>query len=118
MNKKDLLLIGLILVISLSLYFIFKSIDAGDYAYVYYENKIIKKINLSIDDIYTVEGYNGDVVIEVNSNKIRVIEEDSPYHLCSKQGYVSSPLQPIICLPNKIVIKIIDERESVDTVVR
>ena len=63
------------------------------------------------------EGYNGKVKIVVNNNKIKVSEEKSPKHLCSKQGYISKTYEQIICLPNKIVIEIKDN-DTVDTVVK
>ncbi|HOO68250.1 MAG TPA: NusG domain II-containing protein [Bacilli bacterium] len=117
MNKSDKILI-IILVIILLVVFLLKIIFKTDstYANVYYENNIIKTIDLTIDATYTVEGYNGDVVIEVLDNKIRVTEENSPLHICSKQGWVSDGT-PIICLPNKIIIKI-ENNSDLDTISR
>ena len=40
---------------------------------------------------------------------IRVKKETSPLHICSKQGYSKSV--PIICLPNKIIIKLVNDNE-------
>jgi hypothetical protein len=89
-------------------------------AYVYYDNKLIKTIDLSIDGTreYNIEGYNGNITIETKKNKIRVKDEISPHHLCSKQGWVSSPLESIICLPNKVIIKIEATQKEVDAVIR
>ena len=70
---------------------------------------------LSIDEdnfTYTVDGYNGDVVIEYKDNKVRVIEEISPRHICRIQGWSSSPLIPITCLPNNVVIVIEAEKDD------
>lgn len=102
MNKTDAKLIFVILLISLFL-FIFLNKENGNYAYVYYDGKEILKIDLSKDDYYTVKGYNGDVVMEVRNSKLRVKEETSTYHICSKKGYTNSG--NIVCLPNKIVIE-------------
>lgn len=117
MNKNDIKLIIVLLVIiliSFILYFVTKK-DAIK-AYVYYKDELIQEIDLSIDNTYQVTGENGEVVIEVKDNKIRVIKENSPYHLCSKQGFIDNSNQSLICLPNKIVITI--SGEEVDTVVR
>lgn len=114
MNKRDIMLISVVLIIAIIFIFIKKiSFKESNYAYVYYENKEILEIDLNINDTYIVNGYNGDVVIEVLNKKIRVKEENSPLHICSKQGFVSDST-PIICLPNKIVIKI-EEKEELDT---
>ncbi|MDD2469782.1 MAG: NusG domain II-containing protein [Bacilli bacterium] len=121
MNKHDYLLISIVMIIGVS-FFIINSLVSfkASKAYVYYDNELVQTIDLSHDDLkeYTIKGYNGDVVIETMKNKIRVKEETSPLHLCSKQGWVSSSLEPIVCLPNKVVIRIESSKEEVDAVVR
>jgi hypothetical protein len=121
MNKHDFILIGIILLVILLLFIPrFIGNDKASVAYVYYDNHLIKTIDLSIDKTkeYTVKGYNGDVVIETEKNKIRVKKETSPLNLCSKQGWVTSSLESIVCLPNKIVIKMESTNTKVDAVVR
>ena len=49
---------------------------------------------------------NGNVKIKAGNGRIKVIEETSEKHLCSKQGYIEESYETIVCLPNKIVIKI------------
>ena len=73
-----------------------------DFSYPNMKKKALKKIDLSINDTYSVKGFNGEVIIEVNNNKLRVKKEDSPLHICSKQGFTNKG--SIVCLPNKIVI--------------
>ena len=112
MNKNDLFLISILLVISVGALILF-SLNQKDCetAKVYYEDKIILEIDLSINKTYIVDGYNGQVEIEVKNKKIRVIDEVSPLHLCSKQAYISKSYETIVCLPNKIIIKIEDEKK-------
>jgi len=105
MNKKDIILILIIILISFLL-IMNKNKKQANIAYVYYDNDLILQIDLSKDNTYKVNGNNGEVVIEVKENKIRVNEENSPYHLCSKQGYISKQGESIVCLPNKIIIKL------------
>lgn len=117
MNKSDFALIGFLIVI-ISLIFIFLYFGNNkkvNNAIVYYEDKEILKIDLSKDKIYTVKGYNGDVRIKVKDKKIKVLKEDSPLHLCSKQGYISKSYESIICLPNKIVIKL-ENNSDIDVI--
>jgi len=126
MRKFDYILIISIIIISLSAYFLMRlflvssSINDGT-AVVLYQDKPILEIYLidgtydiididsvvSIDEdnfIYTVTGNNGNVVIEYKNNKVRVIDEISPKHICQAQGWSSSPLTPLTCLPNNVVI--------------
>lgn len=88
----------------------------GNLVEVYYEDNLILSANLYMDNIYTVKGLLGDVVIEVKDKKVRVIKENSPKNICSKEGYISDSSKPLICLPNKIVIKIVQDND-VDGVV-
>lgn len=107
MNKNDIkLLIIILIIISILFIIYFLNSKKANIAYVYYENDLILTINLSINQIYEVNGENGPVKIEVLNNQIRVIEENSPRHLCSKQGFISNAGQSIICLPNKIIIEL------------
>lgn len=117
MNKNDIKLIIILLLLILLIFIIINiSKKEGNTATVYYENKEILKINLNIDKEYTVKGYLGDVVLEVKDKKIRVKEETSDKHLCSKEGYIYTSNKALICMPNKIVVKITKDNE-VDEVV-
>ena len=106
MNKNDIKLVVIVLIIIILLFSLALFRKKANIANVYYENELILEIDLSINKIYEVDGYNGKVKIEVLNNQIRVVEENSPYHLCSKQGFVSKSGESIICLPNKIIIEL------------
>lgn len=126
MKRNDIILIGSLFLIGVIGYFVIffltnnKVVDDG-IAVVYYYDAAILEISLAdgsynildsdlvvtVDDntnIYTVLGTNGDVVIEYDDFKVRVIDEISPLNVCQDQGWSSSPLKPITCLPNNIVI--------------
>lgn len=107
MNKNDIKLIIIVLIIIISLFLIYLlNTNKANKAYVYYENELILTIDLNNDKTYEVDGELGKVKIEVLNRQIRVVEENSPRHLCSKQGFISNSGQSIICLPNKIIIEL------------
>lgn len=121
MNKNDVKLIGLILIIIViifGLFFIFKNNNSKN-ALVYYEDELVLSIDLSLagENEYKVMGYNGKMIIKTKDRKIKVEEENSPLHLCSKQGWIENSYEVIVCLPNKVVVKIQDQ-EEIDTVVK
>lgn len=120
MNKSDLKLVLILLIISLSMLGLIKFTkpNGSKIAQVYYQNDLVLSIPLSqnLNKTYTVHGYNGDVVIEVANDKIRVVEEISPLHLCSKQGWIKETYETIVCLPNKVVIKI-EASDELDAIV-
>lgn len=120
MNKDDLKLVFILLIIVFISLIGFKLIDKKENkkAIVYYENKEVLTIDLNENKEYTVDGFNGKVNIVVKDGKIKVEEEESPLHLCSKQGYISSTYETIVCLPNKITIKIDSSEDSLDTIVK
>lgn len=115
MNKSDIKLIAVLIVTFIFLSLILNiNTSKGNVAQIYFNDKLIKTVDLKKNDSFIVEGFNGPVKIIVKNNKIKVVNEDSPNHICSKQGYISSSYETIVCLPNKIVIKIIDNNK-IDT---
>jgi len=121
MNSKDFKLItGLLILafIMIILIYIFKD-NGAKAANVYYKNQLVLTIDMTLKTTkeYTVSGTNGDVVILYDNGKIKVEEENSPRHLCSKQGWISQSYESIICLPNNIVINITGIY-AIDTIVK
>ena len=90
--------------------------SSGSHALVYHDGNLVMDIDLNINGDYEVLGDNGSVFINVLDGKIRVNEENSPLHLCSRQGYISKSYESIVCLPNKIVINI--DSSDLDAVVK
>lgn len=112
-KKSDYILIGLLFVI---LFFVCMTLEftkkGGSKAVVYYKNEPVLTILLDTQlTTYEVMGENGIVEIVAGNGKIKVEDENSPLHLCSRQGWIHSSTQTIVCLPNKIVIQIENEQE-------
>ncbi len=126
MRKSDYILVISIAVISIIAYLLMRgfldssNLEDGTAVVLYKDNPILEiylidgtyeiidqNSIVSIDEenfLYIVTGVNGDVVIEYDDNRVRVIDEISPKHICQVQGWSSSPLTPITCLPNNVVI--------------
>ena len=113
MNKNDIkmLLIVSACILVLLTFQLFKK--NATYAYVYHGSELVLKVDLGINKSYIVIGDNGEVKISVNNHRIKVDNETSTYHLCSKQGYISKKGESIICLPNRIIIEL--PNEDIDT---
>lgn len=123
MNKSDIKLIIIILLIAITVLFVIAIIDKNNSkeALVYYDNNLVLTIDLneSEEKIYIVDGFNGEVKIIAGNGKIKVDEEESPLHLCSKQGFIEESYESIVCLPNKMVIKISSKKKKdLDTILR
>lgn len=121
MNRSDKCLLMILLIIissSIIMMFFLRSHEPKN-ALVYYKDNLVLTIDLSNNGTktYTVNGELGDVIIEKNGDKVRVINETSPNHICSNQGYIKENYEVLVCLPNKVIIKI-DSKDSIDTIVK
>ena len=129
MKKSDYILIGVILLLAVTTWFIFRQINnessvVDGVAVVFYNDERILEIELEdgsyeifnqervidVDEqnfIYHVEGSNPyGVFIKYQDNKVRVIDEQSPKNICQTQGWTNSTLSPLTCLPNNIIVVI------------
>ena len=111
-NKNDIKLVVILGIIIVGIFiFINVTKEDGSMAEVYYEDEKVLTIDLNIDSEYTVDGELGNVVLEVKDKKIRVKEENSPLNICSKEGFIGDSSRTLMCLPNKIIVKIVGESE-------
>ena len=64
---------------------------------------------------FTIESENGGFnEIEISAEGIGILSASCPDRLCVHQGFLQSPGIPIVCLPNRLVIRL---RPSSDTMV-
>lgn len=77
-------------------------------ATVYKDGKAVKTFNLEkIEESFTekIDEHNS---VLVEKGKISMYYADCPDKLCINQGSISGGGYPIVCLPNKVVIRIED----------
>ena len=72
--------------------------------------RLIRTVDLNLDQTFTVETENGYNVVTVKGGKIAVTEASCPDHYCMARGFCSRGAQ-IVCLPNKLVIEFLGEAE-------
>ena len=65
-----------------------------------------KEIDLKEDGIYRIEGAQGEMVLEVKGGRIRAAESSCEKKICVHTGFISSPHEKIVCIPNRVVISI------------
>lgn len=126
MNKADKLFIMIVAICACLLYVplvwsAYRDAGRDKEVVVSYKDREILRKSLALNDVYTVKGTLGDVQVEVKDKRVRVDKENSPYHLCSIQGWVEDANRPIVCLPNNIVVQIEasdTDSDDVDTVIQ
>lgn len=118
--KNDIILVSIILFVSIISIILFNVLAKDDnlVAYIYYDDQLVETIDLSklSDEIstYTIEAENGEVVIEAKHNAIRIVHANCSQSYCENQGFSSTTHEPIICIPNKIYIKLVSDSNGVD----
>lgn len=89
--------------------------SGGTIAKIYLEGVCIRTVDLSaVSEPYTftVKGNAGVNTIEVAHGKIRIKEADCPDQICVHRGWASGSGTPIVCLPNRLVIRIAVPRNA------
>ena len=90
--------------------------EAASHAEITSQGKVLKTVDLHIDQEFTVETPEGGRnVVTVKDGKIAVTEANCPDHYCMNRGYCNSGTQ-IVCLPNRLVIRFLGE-QTIDAVV-
>lgn len=75
---------------------------------IYQDSKLVEKIDLggvTGEREITLSGEYGENVILISNGHIRMKSADCPDKLCVEHGELKSGGTPIVCLPNKVVIK-------------
>lgn len=88
---------------------------------VYRDNELIERIDLAkVEKAYEFGVKNGDDVnvIRVEKGRICVKSASCPDGVCVKQGYISDGAVPIVCLPNKLLIKSEKSTDDIDVRVK
>lgn len=83
------------------------------------DNKIINKIilNKGYKDKITIETKNGNNVICIDDNSVWFEHSDCPDQICVNTGKLTHAGQIAVCLPNKVIVKLIGQENKIDAIV-
>lgn len=114
----DYIIVGIVLILSIcfSLTFYLAPRKGTTVAvYIMGNKEITSPLDEDSHIILLTKNYNcllADMTIEIKDSKVRVEKEESPRHRCSRQGWVSTPNLPIVCLPNSVMVIIESDTDS------
>ena len=121
LRKKDFILIFVVSLIIAGAfgvnYFVnTKNVDSIE---IYMDNKLYKTYNINDKEeikIKSKEGYN---IVKIHDKGVEIIEASCPDKVCIHQGFITKSSESIVCLPNKVHIKITteDNHESEEDVI-
>lgn len=107
MSRKDLFLFSLIFSI-IVLFYLFSRLQTvkGDTVIIQVDDKKFLKVSLSENGIVRVPGPLGISIVEIKNGKVKMLSSPCLDKLCIREGYISKPGQIIVCVPNRIILKI------------
>ena len=115
MKKRDLILIGGILIIALVLFaFVKLTAKEGAYVMIRIDGEEVEQYSLSDEGTYALNG--GTNILHIEGEEAWLTEADCPDKLCVNQGKINRTGEVITCLPNKLTVTVYGTEDSVDII--
>ena len=114
-RKGDLIAIGLVISIAISviLCFLPQGQQNAVQAQIYHNGELIKTVLLNEDQTFVVEDQYS-TQITVKDGAISFTESNCPGQDCVHSGSIHHAGRSLVCLPNKVEIRVISEEPDVD----
>lgn len=124
-SKGDKILVIVVLVCTVLFFGVKYLVDMNNQAEqkilnVSLDGKVIREINLSKVKEKSIIQIKGNLIskIEIDNGRVRFVNAICPDKICEKTGWLEKPGQIAVCLPNKVIIKIVGEDENLDAVAK
>lgn len=114
----DWLAIGLVVILAAAILLCFlpAPADSAAYAQVYLDGQLVKTVDLRKDQSFRVDArYSNE--ISVTDGRIAFTASDCPGQDCVHSGSLHRPGRSLVCLPNRVEIRVISGQSDVDFVV-
>lgn len=125
MRVSDVVLIVIMLILSLSLYFIYYEYgknNEGKQVIVTLNGKEYGRYSINENKSFEVKS-SGFNKIEIKDGRVYVVDADCPDKYCINHDGISKKGESIVCLPHKLVVEVSDdeidsESNNIDVVVQ
>lgn len=114
LNKNDILLIIVVIFLSVCAligYSLFYH-QSGSFVQVTVDGKVYKELPLDEDNVIIIEGKGGTNKLSIHNGYADMTDADCPDKLCVKQKKIHYNGESLICLPHKVVVTVISDKES------
>lgn len=101
---RDIILIALLIGISVALLFLISPKENGKYVQISADGTVVG--NYPLDNNQTVN-VTEKFTVCIEGGRVYVLNSDCPSQLCVNQGAISMVNEAIVCLPNRIAVRII-----------
>ena len=112
-RKKDILIIAVLFVVGIAGILLPKLLKGNVIAEISFNGIVVKQVDLSKNTSFTL--HNMD--FEVKDHSIRVVHSPCHDKICVRTGFISSPAQTIVCVPERLVVKIISSENDIDLII-
>lgn len=113
MKKADKILILVLLVAAAGLaFFFFSRAEEGGFARVLVDGEVKVELPLSEDTIFTVKTEQGYNIIKIEGGYASIQDADCRDQICVEHKRIHLTGETIVCLPHKLVIEIVGEKEA------
>ncbi len=111
-RRWDLLVIGLLLLSAVTIGTVLRFIQQADALQIEIlrNNQLIQTIALPTADT-EIAIADTQLILQLKNNTVLVGETDCPDKTCQKIGAISEVGQAIVCLPNRVVVKITGQND-------
>lgn len=117
MSRTDtvILALSLALVATLAVWQ-WRPAGVGAGAVVWLEGNAVHRLDLSRDTQVRVEGPAGVTEVQVEAGRVRVAASPGPRQICVRAGWMESPGETAVCLPNRVVVEVTGEDPRFDAI--
>ncbi|RKY89561.1 hypothetical protein DRQ09_01130 [candidate division KSB1 bacterium] len=110
----DILLIVAILLGGSATYFMVKSYSrVGKNVEIYVSSRLIGVYSIDENKSIKLNLNTGEVIIKISNGKVWVAETSCPHKICQRMGKKNKVNDLIICVPNKMIIKISGKKKGI-----
>lgn len=108
MKKKDTFLIGGILIVVLISFLINNIINSkgSSSIEIYVNGELYEEVSINKDKEIRIENNNGYNIVKIHDKGVEIIDASCPDKVCVHTGLIDKPSKSIVCIPNKVNIKI------------
>ncbi|GAK57646.1 hypothetical protein U27_04613 [Candidatus Vecturithrix granuli] len=108
----DKILIGGLLLLSLASYPLLRTLmTEGSQVQIETDGRIFQVVSLDVDQTIAVPGPLGATFVVIHAGAVHVSASPCHNKICVNTGEISYAGQMIVCVPNKVVVRVIGKQE-------
>lgn len=112
LTNPDRILIVALLLLAVASFWVIPGVGKqGRIVLIEQNTELVKELPLDKETTVEVEGHLGTTVVKIEGGKARIVSSPCPRKLCVRMGSISKAGEIVVCVPNKVVVRIKGEKE-------